>query len=232
MSGLPEESISVLEWNVYKGNRAGRVRRRLRKWLKKGKYDVVVLNEALRFHDVIEAVAKDLGYIVCAEVPATDRFADPRPEKGNTVVLVRKQDDLVLLDWRVAVMDEPWTVWSHKQRHVPRRQIVILLRGRGGLWLIAGQHWATAGNREAQEESKDWTLGLLTQTNDTRDERVVASSIGDHNVRVPDLKEMFPKHKVVGHVVDSVVTEARRVIHTRLGKGGSDHAANEFVLVR
>lgn len=225
--------VTFFEWNCYKANKPKRVRRFLSKRLRKGKYDVVVLTEAMKFHDEIREVAKALGYHMLTEDPKPGFLtADPRTEHGNTVMLVKIQPDLLLVRWRVEPMTVPWTVWSHDQRHLPRRQVVALLEGRGGLWIVAGQHWATKGNHAAQKQSLQWTRGLLSQTQPIRDVKVVASSLGDHNMSVAALKRLFLNLKVQGHSVDSIITEGSKVWHNVLGKGGGDHHANEFKVTR
>lgn len=218
------DSLILLLWNVYVGNTALRVRLTLGRWLKKRKPDVVVLNEAMRFHSTISRVAERRGYVMLAQTPES-RNQNPRPERGNTVMLVR-DNDLHLRDSDFWPMDEDWMVWSHRQKHDPRIQVVARLRGRGGRWAVMGDHWATAGNTRAQQESIDFTRDFLEGPG-------VRIALGDKNVKEKDLRRLFPRAMVAGHNVDGViVTGATAVFVEKLGKGGGDHHAIEVEVVR
>lgn len=217
----PEESIRLLGWNCYVGNSPARVRRRLRRWLRKKLPDVVVLNEAMRFHREIRAVARELGYEFLGQEPLP-RDRSPRPERGNTVLLVREQDDLRLVCHRFAEMSEGWTVWSHDQRHDPRVHAVAVLRGRGGRWLVVGDHWATRGNRAAQAESAAWLAGRAAKGGG----RTVVASAGDKNKGGRELRGLYPRALVRGGGVDWLLAWGASSARTRaLGRGGSDHRA-------
>lgn len=222
---LRQDSLDFLAWNAYMGNSAKAVLDALMDWTDgpaEGR-PVVSLNEAMRHHQTVREFAQRRDYRLLAEQPES-RDQDPMPEEGNTVVLVPRRRGLEVVRWQVKPMGTRWEVTSHDQVHDPRRHLRFVLRTPGGLWKCTADHWPTNGldgpNAPAVRECVQFTRAALEHR-----PRAVAVSVGDKNMGLTALRDLFPDAEVRGHAPDALLADgaSRVTMLGTMGKRGSDH---------
>lgn len=227
------DRLAFLAWNAYMGNNTQRVTDALMDWTDVPPHlrPVLVLNEVMRHHAALHTLRRERGYRVMTEAPQS-RNQRVMPEEGNTALLVPRRPGLEVIRWRVRPMREPWLVVSHNQPHDPRRAVAAALRTGGGRWKVTADHWATNGldgpNRAAVREAVEFTRQRLDHG-----PRTVALSIGDKNMGLEALRDLFPGTIVRGDAPDALVgSGASRVEATVLGRRGSDHNAIAYTVTR
>ena len=151
--------------------------------------------------------------------------ADRADERGDTAVLIRRRGPgkVKVLRARVKPMREEWTVWSHRQRHKPRRHRWERLKVDRVRISTAAHHGPTQGNHAAVAESIDAARRFLTR----RGGRVILD--GDLNLTDDQVAQLADDTgcQVKGRRPDYTLTSGRILSDEKLAGGGSDHPARK-----
>lgn len=224
-----DDHLAVLAWNAYMGNRTAQVTDALMDWTepRHGDLPVIVLNEVMRHHAALHTLRRERGYRVLTEVPE-DRDQRVIPEEGNTALLVPRRT-MEVIRWAPKPMRTPWVVVSHNQRHDPRRHVGAMLAGTPiGRVKMTADHWPTNGldgpSGRAVRECVEFTHRRLKHG-----PRAIALSVGDKNMGLEALRDLFPEATVRGDAPDAMLADGARRVHAEiLARRGSDHPAIRY----
>lgn len=215
--------LTTLVWNAkanaFTAANGHRVITNLDRWLKANP-DIqrITLTEVKGVRDDLDAWAKRHGWRLLQERGTPN----PTDERGDTAMLLKVTGPgavKVLRAW-VAVMAEPWTVFSQRQRKAPRRHWRAVVRVEGKRRRTASDHWPTAGNKRAHLESLLAAKRFLS-----RGRSVLDGDLNTDYDTVSKLADDLGGH-VRGNHPDWAITARGKIIEKRdLDDGGSDHDA-------
>lgn len=150
--------VDLLAWNPHTGATAKHVTAVLTAQVEERRPDYLGLFEVGGKQQSLARWAVDHGYRIMQEDARPEVPGRPKPEHGNTALLVtRRRDDMEHLGDRTVAMRAPWEVMSKNRLHAPRRYEQSRDRLPGGPWKVRAFHGPTngfhGGNRAAFIES-------------------------------------------------------------------------------
>lgn len=228
MKALPRRrrrlvTLVKIAWNAHANHpsQGTRVVKAIDRWVDEHpEVQRIALTEVKGAHSELRDWCKRNGWAHLQEKGNPDDRSD---ERGDTAVLVRRRGPgkVKVLRARVKPMREAWTVWSHDQRHKPRRHRWERLKvDRVRVW-TAAHHGPTQGNHAAVAESIDAARRFLTR----RGGRVILD--GDLNLTEDQVAQLADDTacQFKGKRPDYTLTTGRILSDQPLDDGGGDHVA-------
>jgi hypothetical protein len=214
------ETLVILAWNVFIGNKAASVRRALRAFIKEHKPDVIALMEASNLYGELDT----LGYTVVQLKPKPLR-AGNQPGQGNIALLI-SPDYSIKYRGRLD-MKTFWLGPKHGWPQDPRVYRYVLIKKKGDktarTWKVGVAHTPFGG--EARAESRISLVKWFKDTNPGRPTVLVL----DANMGIHEFETSIAKPGGADASGFGIDLEAHKncklVDEDNLGKGISDHPA-------